>query len=188
MKFKIGVFGSAVDEGAKVMEKAREIGREFGKYKNRVIMVTGACSGIPYEAAYEAAKLGVEVWGYSPVTNLKEQKIFTPDDDVSIYSKIIYVPKGFEFVDKPVVCKKYRNVISTANCDGAILISGRWGTLNEFTNLYFEKVVGVLTGTGGVADELVRLWKKIKKRGVGKVIFNQSVKKLVKEVIDEVSK
>ena len=60
--------------------------------------------------------------------------------------------------------KKYRNVSSTANCDAGIIISGRWGTMNEFTNLYdMGKVIGILTETSGVADEIKNLSKKINK-------------------------
>ena len=188
MKYKIGVFGSAVDEDERVMEKARQVGRELGRFKNKVIVMTGACPGVPYQAAHEAAKHGAHVWGYSPVTNLKEQKVFAPDDEVSIYSKLMYLEPEFAFVDQPVVCKKYRNVICTANCDAGILISGRWGTMNEFTCLIdFGKVVGVLAGTGGVSGELPKLVTKITKEGTGTFLASQSPKLLVKRVIDALS-
>lgn len=184
MKYKIGIFGSAVDEGDKVVAKAQELGKELGRYKNSVTIVTGACTGMPYTVAYEAAQRGVEVWGYSPVKNLKEQKEFTPSDDLSIYTKIIYVSGSFEYADNPDVCKKYRNVISTANCDAAIIISGRWGTMNEFTNLHdFGKVIGVLTGTGGMADELPSLTEKIKKKSKARVLFENSPEILVKNIL-----
>jgi len=35
-----------------------------------------------------------------------------------------------------------------------MIISGGWGGLNEFTNLLYDgKPIGVLIGTGGVADD-----------------------------------
>lgn len=59
----------------------------------------------------------------------------------------------------------YHNVLTTAACDAGIIIAGRWGSMNEFTNLYdMGKVIGVLTGTGGIADELPQLLKKISKK------------------------
>ncbi|MCL5433229.1 MAG: hypothetical protein M1524_03915 [Patescibacteria group bacterium] len=153
MKYKLGIFGSAVEEKDEVTKKARKLGELLGKYRDKIIVITGACSGIPYQVGSEAAKKGVEIWGYSPCTNLKGQKDFTPKDDISIYSKLIYVPKNFEFSSNLDISKKYRNVVSTANCDAGIIISGRWGTMNEFTSLYdFGKVIGILTATGGTAD------------------------------------
>jgi hypothetical protein len=152
------------------------------------VVITGGSSGVPYLAAYEAAKKGIEVWGYSPVVNIKDQRIFAPNDDISIYKRLIFIPKDFEFSSDPQVSKKYRNVISTANCDAGIIVSGRWGTLNEFTNLYdMGKIIGVLTGTRGVADELPKLSKKIAKKSKAKIIFSNSPKELVEKVIKELN-
>lgn len=185
MNFKIGIFGSNAEELEEIaIKKAKELGRELSKYD--VIIITGACSGLPYMAAYEAAKGGKKIIGYSPETDFKHQKKFTPDDDISIYHTLIYVPKSFEFVKDPLVSKKYRNVLSTTNCDAGIIISGRWGTMNEFTNLFdFGKVIGVLTDTGGVADELQNLNKKIHKPGKAKIFFNDSPVELLQQIIVE---
>lgn len=184
MKYKIGIFGSNAEEISKdVISKAQQIGKFLAQYD--VIVITGASSGVPYQAAYEAARNGIEVWGYSPVVDVKRQKIFAPNDDISIYKKLVFIPKNFGFAFNSQVDKKYRNVISTANCDAGIIISGRWGTLNEFTNLYdMGKIIGVLTNTGGVADELVVLTKKIKKKSNAKVMFDNSPAQLVAKVID----
>ena len=184
-KFKIGVFGSNAKElDATVIDKAKQIGKELARYN--IIVITGASSGVPYLVAYEAAKRGIEVWGYSPVNVIENQKRFAPNDDISIYKKIVFVPKNFLFSSNLEVSKKYRNVISTANCDTGIIVSGRWGTLNEFTNLYdMGKIIGVLTGTGGIADQLQVLTQKIHKRSKAKVLFNNSPKELVEKVIKE---
>lgn len=184
MRYKIGVFGSAVDEGKIVTKKARELGCLLSEKK--VVIITGACTGIPYEIAHEAARNGSEIWGYSPVLNIKLQKKFTPKDDLSIYTKIIYMPKNFEFLSLLDACKKYRNVISTANCDAGIIVAGRWGTMNEFTNLYdLGKIIGVLTGTGGIADELPTLCKKINKKSKAKIVFSSSPVEVVEKIIKE---
>lgn len=83
---------------------------------------------------------------------------------------------------------KYRNVISTATCDAAIVISGRWGSLNELSNLLdMQKVVGVLTDTGGIADELPELSKKISKEGQGKLIFEPDPQILVEKLLEVLS-
>lgn len=183
MNFKIGIFGSSADEIENTpIEKAKELGRALSKYK--ITLITGACSGLPYLAALYGSKNGNPVWGYSPKFDLEGQKKFTPNDDLSIYNKLIFLSKDFVFSRDEQVCKKYRNVISTANCDAGIIISGRWGTFNEFTNLYdIGKIIGVLTDTGGIADELPNLMKKIIKKSKAKVIFEDSPEKLIKSVI-----
>lgn len=185
MKFKIGVFGSNAQElESSLIDKAKQVGKELAKHD--IILITGGSSGIPYLVAHEAAKKGIDVWGFSPVIDFKAQKKLTPNDDTSIYKKLIFVPQTFAFAHLIEVSKKYRNVISTANCDAGIIISGRWGTMNEFTNLYdMGKIIGVLTNTGGVADKLSRLTQVIRKKSKAKVIFNSSPKELIEKIIKE---
>ncbi|MBI2028556.1 MAG: hypothetical protein HYT07_03000 [Candidatus Levybacteria bacterium] len=187
MNYKIGIFGSsAVEIEANSEKKAIELGRALSNHK--VTLITGACSGLPYLTARYGSKNGNPVWGYSPKLDLQGQRKFTPKDDLSIYKKLVYIPKEFEFSEDEQVCKKYRNVISTANCDCGIIISGRWGTMNEFTNLYdMGKVIGVLTGTGGVADELEGLSKKIQKKSKAKIILDDSPPGLVGQIIKELN-
>lgn len=196
-KYKIGVFGSAIYETDNPITKAKELGRILGK--KDVILITGACAGMPDIVAQEALKTGTEVWGFAPVATAEELKELYKDNDFSHYKNIYYIPANFrelffikadtEFkVQKPSL-QKYRNVISTANCDGAIIISGRWGSMNEFTNLHdMGKVIGVLTGTGGIADELPGLMKKINKPSNAKVFFNDDPEVLVQEVLEELDK
>ena len=185
MKKKIGIFGSAFSEDATVATKARELGQVLAD--NDVTLITGASTGLPYEVALSAfQKNKTEVWGFSPAKNYEEQILTTRGDDNSIYLKLFYVPADFEFADDINVARKYRNVMSTATCDAGIIISGRWGTLNEFTNLYdMGKVVGVLTGTGGVADTLSGLNDLIHKPGKAVVLFDDSPLALVRRVLKE---
>jgi len=196
-KYKIGIFGSAINESDKAVETAKELGRVLGN-KN-VVLITGACAGMPDIVAQEALKTGAEVWGFAPVSSEEELKELYVDNDFSVYKRIFYIPQNFrelffiedgkEFIVQKPSLQKYRNVISTANCDGAIIVSGRWGTMNEFTNLHdMGKVIGVLTGTGGIADELPSLMKKINKPSKAKVIFNDNPEELVKQVIEELDR
>ena len=49
---------------------------------------------------------------------------------------------------------KGRNVVLVRSCEIVIFIAGAMGSLNEFTIAHDEgKIIGCLTGTGGVADE-----------------------------------
>lgn len=78
---------------------------------------------------------------------------------------------------------KGRNVTFIRTCDGVIAISGRIGTLNEFTIAYDEgKTIGVLKGTGGITDCIEEIIGKSEKKG-GKVIFRSEPHNLVEEVI-----
>ncbi len=187
MTFKVGVFGSAEGDLDKILSKANELGEELAKHD--VILITGASTGLPYKVAETAAKFGIKVWGYSSATDLATQKIHHPEVDPEVFDKFIFIPKDYEFASIKEISMKYRNVTSTANCDAGIIISGRWGTLNEFTNLFdMGKVIGILTGTGGVADELENLSKKISKPSKAKIIFNPDPKKLVELVLNGLEK
>lgn len=183
--YKIGIYGSAENESKKIQSIAQQLASELGNRK--VVLITGASTGLPHLIASEASKNGLTIWGFSTAVDKKGQEKLSPDN--SIYKKFIYIPKDFEFAKTDVVCRKYRNVTSTATCDAAIIISGKWGTLNEFTNLIdMGKIIGILTGTGGIADELVHLSKKIHKKTKSKLIFSNSPKKLVEKVILELKK
>lgn len=186
MTYKIGIFGSSAGDMAVAIQKTRQLGEELGK--RDCIVITGACPGLPFEAANVARQKGAPWWGFSPCLNQEEQQKFTPDQDLSIYDKLIYVPLDYEFADQDLVKKKYRNVSSTATCDAGIIISGRWGTLNEFTNLVdMGKIISVLTDTGGVADELQGLNEKIKK-GQPTIIFESNPKILVEKLFQALNR
>ena len=186
MTYKIGVFGSAESNSPTTLKQAKKLGNILGKHRSTVI--TGASSGLPLIVATEAAKGGSEIWGFSPATSREHHQKLYPDHNLSIYAKLAFVPRSFPFISNDKVCKKYRNVISTATCDAGIIIAGRWGSLNEFTNLIdMGKTIGVLTGTGGIASLLPNLTKKIKKENSGKVFFHHSATTLLNKIIHELS-
>lgn len=186
-KFKIGIFGSAEGDINKMTTKAKQLGNALTDYD--VILLTGAGSGLPTFVASQAYKKNVEVWGYPPCTHLKVYKSLYPKEDRSIYKKMFFVPKIYQFSSDDQICRKFRNITTTATCDAGIIIAGRWGTMNEFTNLHdLGKVIGVLTGTGGIADELPVLYKKINKQSKATVIFESDPKILVKKVMKKLKR
>ena len=104
-KEKIGVYGSAVSDSETLHTKARELGEILAE--EDVILVTGACSGLPYKvvsAAYENGR--TEIWGFSPATDYEGQLAFTPKDDITIYARLIYVPTDVEFASQLDICIK----------------------------------------------------------------------------------
>jgi hypothetical protein len=190
MKYKIGIFGSAIDESSQSVQMAHDLGNKLGKLGDSIILINGACSGMPHEVLIAARDFGLqEAWGYSSEISLEAFQKAYPNIAVSLFSKLFYVPMSFELVSDGMARKKYRNVSSTGNCDAGIIISGRWGTLNEFTNLHdMGKVIGVLTGTGGVADELQGLYLKIQKPSKAIVIFDDNPSRLVDRILNEVKR
>ncbi|MCX7881477.1 MAG: hypothetical protein N2482_03155 [Patescibacteria group bacterium] len=183
-KYKLGIFGSAEENNPNFINKAKELGRELTKFKDKIIIFTGACSGLPYTVAYEAAGGGVEVWGFSPAKDLEDQKKETPNDDLSIYKKFIFLPENFAFINNINISRKYRNVILTASSDAGIIVGGRFGTLNEFTCLYdMNKIIGVYQGSGGAADEIFYLINKIHKNTEATVFFSPKPAKLIEQII-----
>lgn len=196
MTWKIGVYGSNINEG----EVATSLGRALGKalVECACIIITGACSGMPYVVAHEAARHGATVWGFTPELDARGQQAAYPADDITIYQRLVYVPQNYHTLfgvndlstDRDHAARlKYRNAISTINCDAGIIISGSWGTLNEFTNLIYDgKPIGVLTGTGGLADELRDFYPRLRKRSDSVVFFENEPEKLVDSLLRELEK
>ncbi len=180
---KIGVYGSATGEiqnAAKV--NARVIGRRTAELGHT--LVTGGCPGLPYEAVLGARGLNGLCIAYSPAVDM--------DDHINRYhfptgfSDYKYVPKDYEHVNDDAVCKKYRNVQSVAAVDAAIFISGRIGSMNEFTIAYdFGKNIGILKGSGGITERAIDiLLKDAAKESEAKIIWSPNPVRLVDGIVE----
>jgi len=176
-KYKICVSGGS--EGKHIEKSyppARIIGKEVAKRGH--ILITGATSGVPYEAARAAKAAGGSNIGFSPAGSKVEhtKKYRLPDE--KIFDHIIYTEAGYSG----------RNLLMVRSSDATIIIDGRIGTLNEFTSAFEEnEIVGVLEGSGGVADEISRLLD-VAKKGKRKVIFDSDPVKLIERVIEMIKK
>ena len=93
--YKIGVYGSSAGDLEKIIPKAREVGQVLGKKKLTVI--TGACSGLPYEAAREAKKIGSVIWGYSQAVDMEDQETKVTSHPASFYNQLFLFQKIFHF-------------------------------------------------------------------------------------------
>lgn len=75
----------------------------------------------------------------------------------------------------------------TKAADAVIVICGGFGTLNEFTiALEDDKPIGVLTGSGGTAEEISNLLMNVKdphNHGAGKVVFSNDPKELIEKLV-----
>lgn len=171
LKFKICVSGAAETGhcAANALEKAKEVGREIVRQGG--VLVTGATSGIPYWSAIGAKEEGGISIGLSPAPS-ERAHINTYRLPTDYFDLIVYT--GFEYSG--------RNLLLTRASDAIILICGRMGTLNEFTIAFEDdKIIGVLEGSGGVADSVKELIAQAH-RGPGKIVYDSNPKTLVEKV------
>ncbi len=152
------------------MEKAEAIGRLIAE--RGMILVTGATTGIPYWAAKGAKEAGGIVIGLSPAAS-KAAHVKSYHLPVDYHDLIIYT--GFEYSG--------RNLLLMRSADAVITISGRMGTLNEFTIAFEDqKPQGVLTETGGMSDMLQEILER-SHRGMGKTVFESDPERLLDKVV-----
>jgi len=174
--FKIAVSGAADgDFDESIKELARDVGRQIALH--HFILLTGATTGIPQFAAEGAKQEKGMVIGFSPASSKREHmnkfRLPTEKHDIIFYSNFGYA---------------HRNTLLTTLSDAVIVIRGRIGTLNEFTTTFEEdKIIGVLLGSGGIADEIPHIIE-ISHRGSGRIIYDDDPKKLVEKVVAEVKK
>lgn len=174
MKLKIGVMGSASGKlGDKAVERAQLLGKAIAKAD--CICVTGACPGLPLETAKGAKAAGGLNVGISPGLSLEEHlyKYHSPLEYCDI---MIFTGSGL----------MGREIANIRTCDIVVLVGGRSGTLGEFSIAYDEgKLIGVLTGTGGVADHIDEIEQVISKKTGATIVYNDDPKALVKELLEE---
>jgi len=175
LKYKICVSGAAETGCCKegTQEKAEALGREIAK--RGLVLVTGATTGTPYWAAKGAKSEGGIVIGLSPaaskLAHIKTYQLPTDYHDLIIYT-------GFNYAG--------RNLLLIRSSDAVITICGRIGTLNEFTIAFEDKKpIGVLEGTGGMADNLRGIVENAH-RGPGRVVYSEDPSTLLDKVLEEI--
>ncbi|MEJ0021614.1 MAG: hypothetical protein WDN47_03450 [Candidatus Doudnabacteria bacterium] len=171
MHYKIAVSGSATNNCTRgAYKKSYEIGRQVALHG--CVLVTGATVGVPEWATRGAKSVGGISIGLSPAVS-KQAHIHTYHLPTRYMDLIIYT--GFDYSG--------RNMLMTRSADGVIVVCGRIGTLNEFTTAFEDKrVVGVLTKTGGIEQDIDRILK-LAERGRRRIVFDDDPKRLVDKVI-----
>jgi uncharacterized protein (TIGR00725 family) len=171
MQYKIAVSGSAQNNCSKgAFKKAFEVGRQIALQGS--VLITGATIGVPEWATRGAKSAGGMSIGLSPAVS-KQAHVHTYKLPTRFMDLIIYT--GFDYSG--------RNMLMTRSSDGVIVVCGRIGTLNEFTTAFEDRrVIGVLTGTGGVEEDIEHILK-LAHRGRKRVVFDNDPKKLVEKVI-----
>ncbi|MBI2664531.1 LOG family protein [Candidatus Woesearchaeota archaeon] len=181
MKLKIGVMGSALERGeADIPVKGKILAYKLGRAiaNHNCIFINGACGGIPAIAAKGAREADGFLVGISPAENFHEH-VHKYNFPYKEFDVIFYTGFGF----------KGRNVVNVSNCDAVIIVSGHMGTLNEFSIAYDEgMVVGVMQGSGGIADFVDEIIRIANKKTGATVIYDTNPHQLIKKVIKEIRK
>jgi uncharacterized protein (TIGR00725 family) len=176
MTVAIGVMGSAGDIAGPLDKEAlaaKAVALAQAIADRKPLLLTGATTGIVYLVGKAAHDAGTFHVGISPAGDKREhvEKFKLPLDACDL---IVYTGFGL----------KGRNVVLVRSCEVVLFIAGAMGSLNEFTIAHDEgKIIGCLTGTGGVADEVDYLLKKFSKDTGARVFQNEDPAKLLDDCL-----
>ena len=172
MRLTIGVMGSSsVMSDAVVEARLEELGRAVAE--RECTLITGACPGLPYAAVRGARSAGGLVVGISPG--------LSRDDHVKKYQSPV---EGFDIIIYTGSGLMGREVENIRSSDIVVIAGGRSGTLGEFAIAYDEgKLIGVLTGTGGVADAVQELVAICAKETGAVLLYDDDPTRLVERLV-----
>jgi len=170
----MGSAGEALPEGeaGRLRAKAEALGRAVAA--RGCVLLTGGTTGLPHVAGAAAHAAGGLHVGVSPAADAREhvERYGLPLEGTDV---LVYTGFGL----------KGRNVVLVRSCDVVLIFRGGMGTLNELTVAHDEgRVVGCLTGTGGVADEAERLLSVLPKRSSAVVIFDGEPERLLERCLE----
>jgi uncharacterized protein (TIGR00725 family) len=172
-RMTVGVMGSAGGEIEKeIRERVRRLGASIAR--RGYVLITGACPGLPHDAVLGAKGEGGVVVGISPALNIHEHitKYHSPTRG---YDTIVYTGSGL----------MGREIENIRSCDTVIFAGGRSGTLGEFAIAYDEgKVIGVLTGTGGITEHLRQIVTMVNKETGATVCYDSDPEALMDKLED----
>ncbi|RMF42128.1 MAG: YHS domain-containing protein [Planctomycetota bacterium] len=173
MRLKIGVMGGAASDIPSVhLEKAFQLGKAIAAAD--CIVITGACPGLPLAAARGAKKNDGMVIGISPALSLDEHA-FKYESPTLAHDVLIFTGSGL----------MGREVVNIRTSDIVVIVGGSSGTLGELAIAYDEgKLIGVLTGTGGISDLVQDILAACKKETGARVVYDFDPRKLVDQLLD----
>lgn len=172
LKLKVGVMGGAGRDVAPVhLEKAERLGAAVAS--NGCVLITGGCPGLPLAAAKGAKRRGGIVVGISPGLSLDEHLLKYESPTVH-HDLLIFTGSGL----------MGREVVNIRSSDIVAIVGGSSGTLGELAIAYDEgKLIGVLTGTGGISDLVDEILQACNKQTGARVIYGAEPEALVGELL-----
>ncbi|MFO1045827.1 MAG: hypothetical protein U0941_28935 [Planctomycetaceae bacterium] len=172
MALTVGVMGGAGRDIPKVyLAKAEELGEAVGD--QNCVLVTGACPGLPFAAARGAKRKGATVVGISPGLSLCEHA-YKYESPTAYHDILIFTGSGL----------MGREVVNIRSSDIVAFIGGSSGTLGELAIAYDEgKLIGILTGTGGISDLVSGILSACQKQTGARVVYDDQPRRLVTELL-----
>lgn len=172
LQIRIGAMGSAAEQLEQpVVRLCKRLGRAIAQ--SGCCLLTGACPGMPHQTVLGAKERGGHVIGISPAVSLREHvEVF--DSPHCEYDVLIFTGLGL----------MGRELINIRSSDIVAVIGGRSGTLGEFAIAFEEgKLIGVLTGTGGITAALPKMEKNLGKKTGAEVIYDDRPERLVRRLL-----
>lgn len=172
MALKVGVMGGASGEMTPAhLAAAETVGRAVARAG--CVLITGACPGLPLAAARGAKSAGGTVVGISPGLSLDEH-VYKYRSPAEHHDILVFTGSGL----------MGREVDNIRTSDVVVIIGGRSGTLGELAIAYDEgKLIGVVTGTGGISDLIRDILAACAKETGSRVLYDSDPERLVAELL-----
>ena len=174
----VGVMGASAKDALSAGEvsQLRGLSEKLGSAIARAgcVLITGATTGLPDLVARAFREEGGLALGISPAENRVEHvtRFGLPTDAADV---ILYTGFGY----------KGRNIINIRSSEIVLFLGGAMGTLNEFTIAYDEgKIIGVVEGSGGVADHLAKVIDYCRKPTRSVVLFDSDPERLLTQCLN----
>lgn len=173
MPLKIGIMGGASGDIPRTyLERTEQLGAAVADAD--CVVITGACPGIPLAAARGAKSRGGTVIGISPGLSLDEHA-YKYESPTLAHDVLIFTGSGL----------MGREVVNIRSSDIVVIVGGGSGTLGELAIAYDEgKLIGVLTGTGGISDMVKAVLAACNKDTGARVIYHDDPRQLIEQLLD----
>ncbi len=173
MRLKIGVMGGAGNDiPDSYLQRATSLGEKIAEAD--CILVTGACPGLPLAAARGACNRSGMVIGISPALSLDEHAYHYGSPTLA-HDVLIFTGSGL----------MGREVVNIRGSDIVVIVGGSSGTLGELAIAYDEgKLIGVLTGTGGISDMVKTILETCQKETGARVLYSDDPQQLVCDLLE----
>lgn len=168
-KYQICVSGAAKGQSVEQGEQlAMAAGAAIAKAGHS--LMTGATTGLPNQAAIGYKKAGGHMsLGLSPAAT-KVEHVMKYHLPTEAYDAILYT--GMHYGG--------RDALLVNSADAVVSIGGRLGTLHEFTiAAETHTPIGVLTGAGGIGEQIQKLMELLPNANPDYVIFEADPDKLL---------